>query len=78
MTLAEFKAWLEGFSESFGEAPSAEQWAKIKAKIASTEAFVSKPVVVPTVWAGQMGGSLSPGDNWRLHAAQNNQTITSS
>ena len=39
MTISEFHAWLEGFSESFTEAPNAEQWAKIKAKLASLEAL---------------------------------------
>lgn len=35
MNIAEFKAWLEGFTEAFpdGKAPTADQWAKIKAKI---------------------------------------------
>lgn len=34
MTPQEFKAWLEGFSEAIDEAPTPEQWAKIKAKAA--------------------------------------------
>lgn len=34
MTIAEFQAWLDGYSASFGDAPNAEQWAKIKEKIA--------------------------------------------
>jgi hypothetical protein len=35
MTLAEFKAWLEGYSEAIGEAPNAEQWKRIQAKLAT-------------------------------------------
>lgn len=38
MTLSEFKAWFDGFSEGVGEAPTPEQWAKIKAKIATLSA----------------------------------------
>lgn len=34
MTLAEFKAWLEGYSASFKDgAPNAEQWAEIKRRL---------------------------------------------
>lgn len=34
MTLSEFKAWLEGYSEAFtGGAPNADQWAKINEKL---------------------------------------------
>jgi len=33
MTFSEFKSWLDGFSEALGDAPSPEQWAKIKAKL---------------------------------------------
>lgn len=34
MTLAEFKAWFEGFTEDMDGAPSAKQFEKIKAKVA--------------------------------------------
>lgn len=37
LTLAEFKAWFDGFNEAVSEAPTPEQWAKIKAKIAGIE-----------------------------------------
>lgn len=33
MTISEFRAWLEGFSETIGDAPTAERWAKIMDKI---------------------------------------------
>lgn len=35
MTLAEFKAWLDGFVEGWGggNAPTAEQWAKVLTKL---------------------------------------------
>lgn len=34
MTLSEFKAWFEGFSEGIDTAPTEKQFAKIKAKVA--------------------------------------------
>lgn len=34
MTLSEFKAWLEGFSEGIETAPTEKQFEKIKAKVA--------------------------------------------
>lgn len=37
MDTKEFKAWFEGFCESIGDAPTAEQFAKIKAKIKALE-----------------------------------------
>lgn len=46
MTLNEFRAWFDGFSEAIGDAPTPEQWAKIKAKLAQAR----EPVVVPSMW----------------------------
>lgn len=38
MTLREFKAWLEGYEESFGySGPSSTQWAKVKEKLESVD-----------------------------------------
>jgi hypothetical protein len=34
MNLAEFKAWLDGFKEAVGDAPTPEQWQRILAKAA--------------------------------------------
>lgn len=43
MTINEFKAWLEGFSEGVQGAPTISQWNKIKARIDSLD---SQPVKV--------------------------------
>lgn len=43
MTLAEFKAWLEGFESAIGAAPDAEQWAKIKARLDTVVAVTGTP-----------------------------------
>lgn len=33
MTINEFRAWLDGFKEAIGEAPTPEQWAKVLQKL---------------------------------------------
>ena len=33
MTLVEFRAWFEGFSDGISEAPTKEQWAKVVDKV---------------------------------------------
>jgi hypothetical protein len=33
MTLKEFQAWLQGFGETFGEAPTQAEWARIQQKL---------------------------------------------
>jgi hypothetical protein len=35
MTLAEFKAWMDGFNEAVGDAPTPEQWQRITEKLAT-------------------------------------------
>lgn len=35
MTIHEFRCWLEGFSESIAEAPTALQWARIQERLKS-------------------------------------------
>lgn len=47
MTISEFRAWLEGFSEAIDGAPTAEQWEKIKEKIGTIAAPASAPTYVP-------------------------------
>lgn len=41
MTLAEFKAWLEGFKEAMGDAPTPEQWQKVLAKLQGVQPLSS-------------------------------------
>ncbi len=62
MTLAEFKAWLDGFKEAIGEAPTPEQWQRVTEKVATvyepspvlpaypTQTYPSFPL--PSVWCG--------------------------
>lgn len=37
MTLAEFKAWFEGFTEDMDGAPSKKQWERIKARVSEID-----------------------------------------
>jgi len=73
VTLSEFKAWFEGFSEGIEAAPTADQFAKIKAKVALIDgAPITYPIYVERVkevypkwpnyplfpyWASQSGGT---------------------
>lgn len=58
MTIAEFKAWLDGFEAAMSGAPTEEQWAKIKAKIGGLrndggEWLPRKMVEKPTPYWGE-------------------------
>jgi len=47
MTLQEFKAWFEGFTEDMDGEPNAKQWKRIKAKIKDINGTaVSYPVYI--------------------------------
>ncbi len=47
MTLAEFKAWFEGFTETLEAAPNEKQWERIKARVAEIDgAAITKTVFV--------------------------------
>ena len=51
MTLSEFKAWFEGFTESMEGAPTADQFAKIKAKVEKIDGTVTTyPIFVDRWW----------------------------
>ena len=72
MTLAEFKAWFEGFTEGFGGAPSDAQWTRIKARVKEIDGTaITQTVFVDRYWptyyreyrpyysGTPLGGSLS-------------------
>lgn len=46
MTLAEFKAWFEGFTEDLEGAPNEKQFAKIKQRVAEIDGTPVNPVVI--------------------------------
>ncbi len=60
MTLSEFKAWFEGFSEIMEGPPNEKQWKRIKARVAEINGVaVTKTVFVdryvPTPWRPYWG-----------------------
>ena len=57
MTLSEFRAWLDGFKEAIGDAPTTEQWAKVLEKLAQVND--PAPVIVPQI----------PHSHWMLPAS---------
>lgn len=52
MTLQEFKAWFDGFTENMGEAPPTKlQWARIQARVKEIDGTaVTYPVFVERYW----------------------------
>lgn len=51
MTLAEFKAWFEGFTEDMDDAPNEKQWERIKARIKDIDGVaVTREVYVDRHW----------------------------
>ena len=65
MTLAEFKAWFEGFTETLEAAPNEKQWERIKARVAEIDGTVTTyPVFVdryiPPYRPWHVGTPLNP------------------
>lgn len=48
MTINEFRAWLDGFKEAMGDAPTPEQWAKVLEKVAIVREVSALPYLSPT------------------------------
>lgn len=57
MTINEFRAWLDGFKEAIGEAPTAEQWAKVLEKVAIVREASVLPYV-PTTYPPTLPGTV--------------------
>jgi hypothetical protein len=54
MTLAEFKAWFDGFTEEMDEAPTKKQWERIKKRVKEIDGSpVTERVFVDRYWAAQ-------------------------
>lgn len=48
MMINEFRAWLDGFKEAVGDAPTPEQWAKVLAKLGEVHEPVDlRPFLAP-------------------------------
>lgn len=48
MTINEFRAWLDGFKESVGNAPTPDQWAKVQEKLATVNISWGIPPSIPS------------------------------
>lgn len=63
MTLNEFNAWLDGYTAKMGDAPTPDEWATIKAKLATVRAFEPPPPALGVrVWNGD--GPIPPAHSW--------------
>lgn len=77
MTITEFHAWLDGFSEAIGDAPTPDQWAKVLAKLRTVRGFempqapiVPRPAYPswtgPIVTSGQSGQANTVDEGTRV------------
>lgn len=75
MTIAEFKAWLEGFGEAMNGSPTPDQWEAIKAKIAQ----LREPLSVPSGYKFPSGYKwrepVAPGPWWEVFPTVNDRTV---
>lgn len=66
MTLAEFKAWFEGYTEAIEGAPTAAQFDKIKKKVATLNVATTGLNYPPNVrggpWVEKLSGDAQSGD----------------
>lgn len=46
MTLSEFKAWFDGFTEAIGDRPSDKQWQRIKDRVAELDGTSAVPFYI--------------------------------
>ncbi len=76
MTVSEFKAWLDGFKEAIGEAPTPDQWQRVLEKMATVSENVPllpmphypSPLISP-VWCGpNQSQTVAPRD-WQTYNA---------
>jgi hypothetical protein len=69
MTLAEFKAWFDGFTEDMEGAPSAKQWKRIKARVAQIDGVaITREVVYHRYWPTIVNNP--PLTTWLVDSAQ--------
>lgn len=67
MTISEFQAWLDGFSEAIDGAPTPAQWEKIKEKVATLQSVrltdVLPPILPPPYVPRHIGSPMWTGPN---------------
>jgi hypothetical protein len=67
MTLSEFKAWFEGFTEGMDQAPTAKQWKRIQARVkeisgtpTSYPVFIDRYREYRPYWSGVVASPALP------------------
>jgi hypothetical protein len=66
MTLQEFRAWFEGFTEELRGVPSIKQWERIKTRIEEINgAETTKTVFVEKYWPSYPKDSITWGGNYQ-------------
>lgn len=64
MTLAEFKAWFEGFTEDMAARPTDKQWKRIKARVKEIDGTaITREVIYrnwPWYWNGAVAYTAAP------------------
>ena len=65
MTLNEFKAWFEGFTEMMEGAPTEKQWRRIKARVVD----ISNDVVKLPVYRNGIPSVQNPRTTWAMAEA---------
>lgn len=66
MTLAEFKAWFEGFTEDMGAAPTAKQWKRIKERVKQIDgtAITKEVIYRDRYWPTIINRPVDPYVTW--------------
>ncbi|MDR7032421.1 hypothetical protein [Mesorhizobium sp. BE184] len=66
MTLAEFKAWFEGFTEAMDGPPDAKAWKRIKARVAEIDgtAITKEVIYRDRYWPTLINRPVEPYISW--------------
>ena len=60
MTINEFRAWLDGFKEAVGDAPTPDQWAKVLAKLGEVREPMSISPNLPNIIGPNLPNIIGP------------------
>lgn len=71
MTLTEFKAWFDGFSEAISDIPTKQQWDRIKTRVAEIDGspvtervFIDRYLPLYPYYRGYLYGPQPPAIPW--------------
>jgi len=76
MTLAEFKAWFEGFTEDMEAAPTPKQWKRIKARVGQIDGVsVTREVIYRDRYWPSIIDTHQPIISWGVTTAVGQPTL---